>query len=291
MKPGELAEKTALVEEFLRQRFLEKTDYGVLLEAMRYSLLAGGKRLRPVLLLGFCEAVGGQWQTAVPAGAAVEMLHTYSLIHDDLPCMDNDDYRRGKLTCHKVYGEDIATLAGDALLTAAFETLSGMEGDPKRVLRCVSLLARGAGQHGMVAGQVLDLEGEKRSLSRTELEAVHSRKTGALIQAACQMGAVLGGGTEAQITAAGQYAQALGMAFQIRDDMLDEIGTQAELGKPIGSDREEGKSTFVTLLGLEECERLVEAETEKAVSALEQGDFRRTDFLKDLARQLTSRMK
>ncbi len=289
MMRSELEKKCALVETALEGYFQEKTDYGVLLEAMRYSLLAGGKRLRPVFVLSFCEAVGGDVETALPTACAIEMVHTYSLIHDDLPCMDNDDYRRGRLTCHKVYGDDIATLAGDALLTAAFETLSNMEGDPKNILRCIRLLSTGAGEHGMVAGQVLDMEGEKRTLNEQELRQIHTYKTGDLIRSACQMGAVLGGGSEAQIEAAGDFALHLGMAFQIRDDMLDQIGSQEELGKPIGSDEENGKSTFVSLFGLEQCQMLVEQETAMALEALEQGGFLETDFLKELALSLTSR--
>ena len=288
---SELERKCALVEEALSGYFTEKTDYNVLLEAMRYSLLAGGKRLRPVFLLFFCEAVGGEMEKALPAACAVEMVHTYSLIHDDLPCMDNDDYRRGRLTCHKVYGDDIATLAGDALLTAAFETLSAMDGNPKQLIRCISLLASGCGEHGMVAGQVLDMEGEKRTLNEQELRQVHTHKTGDLIRAACQMGAVLGGGTEAQVQAAGEFALHLGMAFQIRDDMLDMMGSQEELGKPIGSDAQNGKSTFVSLFGLEGCQSLVEEETALALRALELGEFQNTDFLRELALSLTSRTK
>lgn len=280
-----------LVEEYLARQFGTKTDYGILLEAMRYSLLAGGKRLRPIFLMAFCEAVGGDPVAALPAAGAVELVHTYSLIHDDLPCMDNDDYRRGRLTCHKVYGEDMATLAGDALLTAAFETISGMDGDPKRLLRCVSILAGGAGENGMVAGQVLDLLGEKTTLDEAALRQVHRHKTGDLIRAACQMGAVLGGGSEEQIQAAGEFALALGMAFQIRDDMLDEIGSQEELGKPVGSDAENGKSTFVTLFGLEKCQELVEQETACALKQLHSGGFRDTEFLEQLALSLTRRTK
>lgn len=288
---AELEAKCALVEQALEACFQEKTAYAPLLEAMRYSLLAGGKRLRPVFLLSFCEATGGRIEQALPAACAVEMVHTYSLIHDDLPCMDNDDFRRGRPTCHKVYGEDMATLAGDALLTAAFETLSQMEGEPERILRCVRILSTGVGEHGMVAGQVLDMLGEQRSLNEEELYQVHIRKTGHLIRAACQMGAVLGGGTGEQIEAAGAFALHLGLAFQIRDDMLDEISSQEELGKPIGSDAENGKSTFVTLYGLEGCQRLVEQETGLALDALKQGDFQKTDFLEQLAQSLTSRMK
>ncbi len=291
MSDKTLSRYQRLVEEYLSRQFTQSAPYGVLLEAMRYSLLAGGKRLRPALCMAFCEACGGSAETALPAAAAVEMIHTYSLIHDDLPCMDNDDYRRGRLTNHKVYGQDVATLAGDALLTAAFRYLTELQAPAERVVRCVALLSQAAGETGMVAGQILDLEGEKRPLSREELEQVHRHKTGDMIRGACQMGAVLGGGSEKEIAAAGAFAYALGMAFQIRDDMLDEIGSQAELGKPIGSDQENHKSTFVTLLGLEACQDLVEQETARAVAALENGDFQDTSFIVSLARGLTSRMK
>ena len=291
MSDKTLSRYQRLVEEYLSRQFTQSAPYGVLLEAMRYSLLAGGKRLRPALCMAFCEACGGSAETALPAAAAVEMIHTYSLIHDDLPCMDNDDYRRGRLTNHKVYGQDVATLAGDALLTAAFRYLTELQAPAERVVRCVALLSQAAGETGMVAGQILDLEGEKRPLSREELEQVHRHKTGDMIRGACQMGAVLGGGSEKEIAAAGAFAYALGMAFQIRDDMLDEIGSQAELGKPIGSDQENHKSTFVTLLGLEACQDLVEQETARAVAALETGDFQDTSFIVSLARGLTSRMK
>lgn len=285
----ELVRRQTQVEKFLEEQFTEKSDYRVLMEAMRYSLLAGGKRLRPVLVMSFSEAVGGPVDEILPAACAIELVHTYSLIHDDLPCMDNDDYRRGKLTCHKLYGDDIATLAGDALQAAAFRLLSEQPGDPAKILRCVHILAQGAGEDGMVAGQILDLQGEKRTLNETELRQVHAHKTGDLIRAACQMGAVLGGGSEEQIRAAGKFAMALGLAFQIRDDMLDEIGSRRQLGKPIGSDSANGKSTFVTIHGIKECQRLVEEETRKAITALEHGGFVTTEFLKTLAELLTSR--
>lgn len=285
----ELVRRQTQVEKFLEEQFTEKTDYRVLMESMRYSLLAGGKRLRPVLVMSFSEAVGGPVDEILPAACAIELVHTYSLIHDDLPCMDNDDYRRGKLTCHKLYGDDIATLAGDALQAAAFRLLSEQPGDPAKILRCVHILAQGAGEDGMVAGQILDLQGEKRTLNETELRQVHAHKTGDLIRAACQMGAVLGGGSEEQIRAAGEFAMALGLAFQIRDDMLDEIGSRRQLGKPIGSDSANGKSTFVTIHGIKECQRLVEEETRKAITALEHGGFVTTEFLKTLAELLTSR--
>lgn len=285
-----LQQRQTVVEQALSSYFQESTDYGILLEAMRYSLLAGGKRLRAVFLLSFAEAVGGDMKHALPAACGVEMVHTYSLIHDDLPCMDDDDLRRGKPTCHKVYGEDVATLAGDALLTAAFETLTTLEEPAENVLKCVKLLSAGAGVHGMVAGQILDMEGEKRPLTAQELYQVHRHKTGDLIGAACQMGAVLGHGTPAQIDAAGVFASHLGLAFQIRDDMLDEISSQEELGKPVGSDAENGKSTFVRLYGLDKCQLLVESETDKALDALNAGNFQCPDFLAWLANHLTARM-
>ena len=288
---SELRKKQEMVERYLAGLFTEETDYRVLLEAMRYSLLAGGKRLRPVLTMAFCEAVGGNAETALPGGAAVELVHTYSLIHDDLPCMDDDDYRRGRLTCHKVYGEDVATLAGDALQAAAFHLLAKMPVPADRALRCVEILSEAAGEHGMVAGQILDLQGETRTLGEPELRNVHRRKTGAMLSAACRIGAVLGGGSDGQIAAAKEFGCCLGMAFQIRDDMLDELGDQQELGKPIGSDRESGKSTFLTLHGPEECQKLVEAETQKALAALREGGFRRTDFIEELALSLVSRTK
>ena len=291
MFKNELSRKQALVEAYLEGCFCENTAYQVLLEAMRYSLLAGGKRLRPVLCLAFCEAVGGEMSKALPGACAIEMVHTYSLIHDDLPCMDNDDYRRGRLTCHKVYGEDMATLAGDALLTAAFETLSHMEVKPQTAIGCVRVLSEAAGERGMVAGQVLDLLGEKTTLTEAQLRQVHTHKTGDLIRSACQMGVLLGGGSLEQFDAAGEFALHLGMAFQIRDDMLDEIGSQEELGKPIGSDAGNNKSTFVSLLGLDACQALVEQETNAALDALREGGFLCTAFVEDLAAYLISRTK
>lgn len=287
----ELSNKQNLIEAFLEKQFTETGDHQVLLEAMRYSLLAGGKRLRPILCMSFCELCGGTAETALPAAAAIEMVHTYSLIHDDLPCMDNDDYRRGRLTCHKVYGEDIATLAGDALLTAAFRYLAQMDVPADRVLQCVALLSQAAGEQGMVAGQILDLAGEKHALSERELREVHRHKTGDMIRAACQMGVVLGGGSPVQLQAAGEFAMALGMAFQIRDDLLDCVGTQEQLGKPIGSDEENGKTTFVTLFGVQKCQQLVETETQRAIACLEDGNFQDTVFVTALARQLSARMK
>lgn len=287
----ELKKRQKRIENFLENQFQEQGAHSQLLEAMRYSLLAGGKRLRPVLCMSFCELCGGTLEDAIPAAAAIEMVHTYSLIHDDLPCMDNDDYRRGRLTCHKVYGEDLATLAGDALLTAAFRYVTQLNAPSERVVRCVLLLSEAAGEQGMVAGQVLDLLGETRTLTEAELRQVHRHKTGDMIRAACQMGAVLGGGNETQIEEAGAFAMALGMAFQIRDDLLDCVGTQEQLGKPIGSDAENGKTTFVTLFGAEGCQTMVESETAEALSHLTSGAFRETAFVEWLAKSLTARMK
>lgn len=260
-----------------------------LFEAMRYSLLAGGKRLRPVLVLEFCRMCGGDWQAAAPFAAAVEMVHTYSLIHDDLPCMDNDDYRRGRLTNHKVYGEATAVLAGDGLLTAAFSSLASAPYAPETRIRAVECLARCAGELGMVGGQILDMESEERACTEQEILDIQSRKTGALIQAACRLGVLAGGGNEEQLQAAGSFAAQLGLAFQIRDDMLDVCGDAEEFGKPIGSDKEEGKVTFVDLLGLSGCDRAVRAHTEAAKAAV--ADFDADGFLAALADSLAERNK
>ncbi|HIT28775.1 MAG TPA: polyprenyl synthetase family protein [Candidatus Faecousia gallistercoris] len=256
-----------------------------LFEAMRYSLLAGGKRLRPVLVLEFCRMCGGDWQAAAPFAAAVEMVHTYSLIHDDLPCMDNDDYRRGRLTNHKVYGEATAVLAGDGLLTAAFSSLASAPYAPETRIRAVECLARCAGELGMVGGQILDMESEERACTEQEILDIQSRKTGALIQAACRLGVLAGGGNEEQLQAAGAFAAQLGLAFQIRDDMLDRIGDARTLGKAVGVDGK--KNTFVRLYGMEVCETLVAQHTHAALDALR--PFPDGKWLEQLAVSLTDR--
>ena len=275
------------VEAYLAKAFRADERYADLQDAMEYSLLAGGKRLRPVLVLEFCRLCGGESDKAIPFAAAVEMIHTYSLIHDDLPAMDNDDMRRGRPTNHKVYGEAMAILAGDALLTAAFEQLALAELPAERIVQAVTCLSRCAGAPGMVGGQVLDMAGEGRSLSIAELEQLQSLKTGALICAAAELGCIAAGGSAQQRECVRSYAQALGRAFQVRDDMLDEISTVEELGKPIGSDRANEKSTFLTALGLEGCAKLVDELTEKAVSAL--AEFEQPDFLVWLAREMARR--
>ncbi len=253
-----------------------------LFSAMEYSLFAGGKRLRPMFAFEFCRMTCGKWEKAAPYAAAVEMIHTYSLIHDDLPCMDNDDFRRGKPTNHKVFGEALAFLAGDALLTDAFAMASKGE---ENTAMAVAVLAECAGSLGMVGGQVLDIQSEQRQLTEQEVLDIQTRKTGALIRAACVLGVLAGNGTEAQIEAASQFASCLGLAFQIRDDMLDVIGTKEEMGKGVGTD--EHKNTFVRLYGLDKCEELVQKYTDVAISAL--NAFEDTDFLRNLALDMTKR--
>lgn len=274
------------VEGYLHSCFTDADEpQQVLFDAMRYSLLAGGKRLRPVLAQAFCELCGGSAMDALPFAAAVEMVHTYSLIHDDLPCMDNDDYRRGRLTNHKVYGEATAVLAGDALLTAAFGHLAAAPLPASRVVKATRVLSLCAGELGMVGGQVLDMEAEHRVCTEEEVLAIQSRKTGALISAACQLGVIAAGGTQEQLDAADRYAEALGLAFQTRDDMLDVLGDSGKMGKATGMD--ENKNTFVRLYGVGACSRLIEKETQKAIEAL--GAFEDSDFLKELSMKLAIR--
>ena len=257
-----------------------------LFEAMEYSLLAGGKRLRPIFAFDFCRMCGGDWKHAAPLAAAVEMIHTYSLIHDDLPCMDNDDFRRGRPTNHKVFGEGMAVLAGDALLTDAFMSAASANlPNPAEMSTAIALLAECAGSLGMVGGQVLDIMSEERELSEEEVLAIQSRKTGKLISAACCLGAIAGGATEDQFDAAAQFAAGLGLAFQIRDDMLDVIGTQEEMGKGVGTDA--AKNTFVRLYGLDKCEELVNRYTQYAIDALDA--FEDTGYMIALAKSLTDR--
>ena len=292
--PERLKTYSDAVEEYLDSCFAEDTlPQATLLRAMRYSLLAGGKRLRPALVLEFCRICGEDWKKAIPLAAAVEMLHTYSLIHDDLPCMDNDDYRRGRLTNHKVFGDAVATLAGDALLTEAFSTIASSGADPDTISACVGVLASAAGAYGMVGGAgdcvtvktSPDMEGEQRALNADQVQNVHRLKTGCLISAACQIGVLSAKGTPEQLTAAERYAAALGLAFQIRDDMLDVLGDAKTLGKAVHAD--ERKTTFVTLYGVEGSAKRIEEETQNAINAL--SVFEDTDFLVQLAANLATR--
>lgn len=257
-----------------------------LFEAIEYSLLSGGKRLRPIFAFDFCRMCGNPWENAAPFAAAIEMIHTYSLIHDDLPCMDNDDFRRGRPTNHKVFGEGIAVLAGDALLTDAFAVASTAQlPNPEDMAFAIGVLSECAGSLGMVGGQVLDVMSEQRECTEDEVLAIQSRKTGGLIRAACVLGVIAGGGTKKQIEAAAQFAGALGLAFQIRDDMLDVIGTQEEMGKGVRTD--ETKNTFVRIYGIKKCEELVNRYTEIAISALK--EFPENNFMVELANHLTNR--
>ena len=275
------------IEEFLKEECFQYRNepQKTLFEAMRYSLLAGGKRLRPIFVFDFCHMCGGHWENAAEFAAAVEMIHTYSLIHDDLPCMDNDDYRRGILTNHKVFGESIAVLAGDALLTAAFSYLSKAPFSADIRIRAVELLSNCAGELGMVGGQVLDMQSEQRQCTAQEVVDIQSRKTGALIHAACVLGVLAGNGSEDQIRAATIFASHIGLAFQIRDDMLDVIGDATELGKAIGADGV--KNTFVQLYGLSKCDQMVREHTKKAIDAL--SAFDNAEYMTLLAKQLTDR--
>lgn len=294
------------VNRFLRQLW-DDPEWGQgvpsrLREAMDYSLLAGGKRIRPVLVLAAAEAVGGRWEKWLPFAAAVELVHTYSLIHDDLPAMDNDDFRRGQPTNHRKFGEAMAILAGDALLTHAFTLMAraGREGDVDAgvVIRVIEELSRAAGPAGMVGGQVLDLaaadsglqpsDGERTALAAL-LEDIHRKKTAALIRVCLRIGGLLAGASPGQLKALSDYGLHIGLAFQIRDDLLDVTGDSALMGKAAGSDERTGKLTYPRLFGVEETVRLVRHHTEAAERALRSADLQ-GDWLVALARRLAERI-
>ena len=301
------------IEEYLSNCFTEETPWNDLYNAMRYSLLAGGKRIRPALTLEFARltarnmannrlenAENGEnqenaqdknnnWRRAVPIACALELVHTYSLIHDDLPCMDNDDLRRGRLTSHKKFGETMAILAGDALQAEAYNIiLSAADMDAENRAECALILAKASGADGMVAGQVLDTLREPGG-TLEDLALTHRLKTGAMIAGACELGVAAVNNNKNLRETARQYGYALGMAFQIRDDLLDVIGDTQEFGKPVGSDRESGKFTFVDALGIEGCEREIEFYTNQAADAARNLDC--DCFLTDLARNLAGRVK
>lgn len=238
-------------------------------QAMKYSLLSGGKRIRPILLLEFYALCGGNGGSALNFAAAIEMIHTYSLIHDDLPCMDNDDMRRGRPSCHKAFGEDTALLAGDALLTLAFKTAAETVGIPAdRVLKAVAVLAENAGICGMVGGQVEDLAFEKSGATLEELRGMYLKKTSCLLSAAAVCGSILAGADDEELKYAAEYAEKLGLAFQIIDDILDCTSDEKTLGKPIGSDEKNGKTTYVTLLGIDGAKAEAERLSNEALAAL-----------------------
>ena len=280
----------AAVDDHLGGLFADAKDkpYRRLQEAMRYSLLSGGKRVRPVMTLAFCDMLGGQWREALPFACALELVHTYSLIHDDLPCMDDDDLRRGRPTCHKVYCETMAVLAGDALQGEAFGLIAAAPAmTAQQRIDAVAVLSAACGGDGMVAGQVLDMD--HLAQGEADLRLLHRLKTGAMLQAAAELGCVAAGADDGLRQRARDYGCHIGLAFQVRDDVLDVVADQGELGKPIGSDRAEGKRTFVDLLGLEACQALVAEETAKAKAAL--ADLPDSGFLLNLADHLAERRK
>lgn len=261
----------------------------IIYEAMEYSLFAGGKRLRPVLMLETAKMCGGDENEIIPFACAMEMIHTYSLIHDDLPAMDNDELRRGMPTSHIKFGEAAAILAGDALLNKAFETVSAYSGNyPQRALRAIAMLAESSGTEGMIGGQVIDMESEGKDIGLDVLQHLHLLKTGAIIRSSCTIGALMSGADSAQIQAVDEFASNLGVAFQIRDDILDCISSDEVLGKSVGSDEKSGKNTYVKILGLERSEELVKEYTDKAIKALDMfGESAR--FLTELAMYLVGR--
>ena len=273
--------------------FIPGCTYGepVVCDAMKYSLGIGGKRIRPVLLLEFCRACGGDVEKALPFAAALEMIHTYSLIHDDLPCMDDDDMRRGMPSCHIRYGEEYALLAGDGLLTRAFGVIAQSDiakENPSCAIEAVSLLSDLAGVEGMIGGQTIDLKNEGKSASLETLEIMDSLKTGALIVAAGRLGCLAAGADKEKTDAAVTFCGKIGHAFQIVDDILDVVGDEKELGKPIGSDGESNKSTYVSLLGLEKSREYADSLTKQAIEALDVFGAE-AELLKEIAAMLVER--
>lgn len=289
-----LNERCALIDRRLEKVMPAENEFPYSLHrAMRYSTFAGGKRIRPVLLLAAAEAVNGDIAAALPAACAMEMIHTYSLIHDDLPAMDNDDYRRGNPTNHKVFGEAVAILAGDALLTQAFILLSSPQFTaavpPDRILAVISQMASAAGSRGMVGGQIVDMESEgKEDLDLPTVQFIHTHKTGALIKASVQCGAILGGADEKQLTGLIRFGEAIGLAFQIYDDILDIEGTTAELGKDAGSDQARGKATYPAVLGIQESRKRAAELLAIALEAIS-GFDRQAEPLREIASYILSR--
>ena len=296
METAEYLEARRLrVEEALDRLLPPETAEPVLIHrAMRYSVFGGGKRLRPVLVLAAAEAVGGTPEPLLPVAAALEMIHTYSLIHDDLPAMDDDDFRRGRPTSHRVFGEAVAILAGDALLTEAFGLLTGPEcvsrHDPKRLLTAMQEIAAAAGSRGMVGGQTLDILSEGKGVDAAHLESVHRHKTGALIRASLRAGALLAGAGEAQLRAITAYGEAVGLAFQIADDVLNVEGEAATIGKAVGSDAAKGKATYPAVHGLEGAKARAAGLVAEAIRALEPLDAR-ADPLRGIARFIVERRR
>lgn len=289
-----IKERCELVDSKLKMALPAETDLPFSLhKSMRYSTFAGGKRIRPLLLLAACEAVGGEISSALQAACAMEMIHTYSLIHDDLPAMDNDDFRRGNPTNHKVFGEAVAILAGDALLTQAFSLLSSpffaANVPPERIITVIHEIAHAAGSRGMVGGQLVDMESEgKKDLDLPIVQFIHTHKTGALIKASVKCGAILGGADERQIAAITRYGEAIGLAFQIADDILDIEGTTEVIGKDAGSDQARGKATYPAVIGLKESRRRAAELLEIALEAISSFDDR-AEPLREIAQYILAR--
>ncbi len=293
----QLLEKTEQIEMLLKNYLpAEEGFQKTVLEAMNYSLMAGGKRLRPLLMQETYKLFGGDSQVILPFMAAIEMIHTYSLVHDDLPAMDNDEYRRGRKTTHVVYGEAFGILAGDGLLNYAFETaltaLDMPQADAARVGRALSVLARKAGVYGMIGGQTADIEAEEQAapLTKEQLLFIHEKKTAALIQAAMMVGAILAGASEKAVSKIEKCAYNIGIAFQIQDDILDVVGDSVELGKPVGSDEKNHKQTYVTINGLEQSRKEVALLSEEAVTILADVEGE-NEFLTKLILMLINRRK
>ncbi|HZO89415.1 MAG TPA: farnesyl diphosphate synthase [Chthonomonadaceae bacterium] len=286
-----LNEKRQRIEAAL-DHYLPPTDAvpQTLHESIRYSMLAPGKRLRPTLVIAAAEAVGGSAEAVMPTACALECIHVFSLIHDDLPCMDNDDYRRGRLTNHKVYGEAMALLAGDALLALAFQLIAdnAAPAPADRVLQTLRLIAEASGTWGMVGGQVVDMQSQGQAVTPETLRYIHAHKTGALLTASVLAGALLAEASAAQIEALRAYGEHIGLAFQIADDILDVAGDEAKIGKPVGSDQKQDKATYVKLFGLEESRRRAHAEVEAALQALAPFDAK-ADPLRGIARYIVER--
>ncbi|HEY3298959.1 MAG TPA: farnesyl diphosphate synthase [Armatimonadota bacterium] len=286
-----LSEKREIIDSAL-DHYLPPADRypEVLHEAMRYSVMNGGKRLRPVLAIAACEAVGGDYRLALPTGCAIELIHAFSLIHDDLPALDNDDLRRGNPTNHKVYGEAMAILAGDGLLAYAFETIAKFtKGVPAgTIVDVIGRVAAATGMSGMIVGQVVDIISEGQKIEPETLKFMHRNKTGALITLSCVTGALLGGGTDEQIDSLRLYGEKIGLAFQIADDILDVVGDQEKLGKPVGSDVENNKSTYPSLYGLEKSREFAEQAVQDAVNVLKGFDDK-AEPLRTIARYIVIR--
>ena len=287
-----LNEKIEYIETLLNKYMPKEQGYQkTIIEAMNYSLKAGGKRLRPILTLESCKIVGGNEEEAIPFAIAIEMIHTYSLIHDDLPALDNDDLRRGKPTNHKVFGEGMATLAGDALLNYAFELMLSSSIDKKdsnKYLKAINEVAKHAGIYGMIGGQVVDVESENKIIDKDKLDFIHLNKTAAMIVACMKAGAIVGGASEEQLEKVTKYGRNIGLSFQIVGDILDITGDEDKLGKPIGSDIENHKSTYPSLLGLEKSRKIARQLIEEAKSSID-GLSSEIDFLNQLGDYIISR--